>query len=45
MVSDKVHRLCCPRMELSNEYGRHCCAEAMDEVYEGVPECLWQATE
>ena len=40
MVSDKVHRLCCFRMELSDEYKRHCCAEVMNKAHKGVPECL-----
>ena len=45
MISGKVHRLCCFRMELSNEYERHCHAEVINEVYEGVPEHPQQATE
>ena len=45
MVSNEVYRLCYSRIELGDEYKKHCHAEAMNEVYKRISECLQQTIE
>ena len=45
MILDKVYRLYCFRMKLSNEYKKHYYAEVMDKAYKEIPEHSQQVTE